>query len=143
MKIKKFVKFKNKLDHSIVTPVCCVTQNFFYRLHEAFVQKRIAITANASDESTSTTEAERQFKRLQWQRVMALSSWDQLGNANNSSGLGIIEPSAEQKFMPWELRGQLLDSEAEILRLFELRQRKEFNNYGRMNTSEALFALQV
>ena len=72
-------------------------------------------------------------------RVIALSSWDQIGASN----LNFIEPSVEHKFLPWEQRGRLVDAEAEILRLFELRQRKEFAVPGRMNTSEALFALQV
>lgn len=105
------------------------------KLYDAFVQKRIAITKSATEEANET---QKQFKRFQWKRVIALSQWDQLADMNYN------EPSvARQKFLPWEMHGRLLDTEADILRLFELRQqRKEFAIHGRSNTSEALYDMQ-
>lgn len=111
----------------------------------------------------SDNEEQKLFEQTQWKRffskyyfinificfsVLALSSWDQFVAGDSGS---TIEASLKDRTMslPWEFRNRLFDSEMEMFRLFELRQRRDFasaSGYGRVsgrNANDSLLILQV
>ncbi|KAL3116053.1 hypothetical protein niasHT_007353 [Heterodera trifolii] len=77
------------------------------------------------------------FSRQSWESVLKLSSWDQL--ANSTPYASPTQLTTETKNESWALNNRLLETEAKIMRIFEIRQK---NSIGRQNTGELLFSLQ-
>ncbi|KAL7080455.1 hypothetical protein ACQ4LE_000052, partial [Meloidogyne hapla] len=92
-------------------------------------------------EDDKATKLQKQFYDLQWKRMVALSSWDQLDQSN----IDETHHLQKHKFLGWENRGRLIDAEIEALRLFKLRKLRmngDIYEDDGTNISETLFALQ-
>nr|CAD2197390.1 unnamed protein product [Meloidogyne enterolobii] len=107
------------------------------RIFDAFTcQPSLAII-----EDDKATKLQKQFFDVQWKRLVALSSWDQIDQASISENHNL----QKHKFLAWESRGRLIDAEIEALRLFKLRKMRmcgDLYEDDGTNISDSLFALQ-